>query len=79
MKSFFKKLNTNLEGFRGILAIWLPIGSFYIESTLFGMTAFTKDGIIMAAQLSLIPTMKLIYTDAVPRIVAEWKKWLDEK
>jgi len=79
MKDFIRKWNKKLEGFRGILAIWVPIGSFYIESTLFGLTAFTKEGLIMAAQISLIPTVKLIWTDAIPRLVEELNKWLDDK
>ena len=78
MKKFLRSLNAGLEGFRGLLAIWIPISSAYLGTLFMGLTALTKEGIIMAAQLSLVPTAKLIYTDAIPKMAKLYKEWLNK-
>ena len=78
MKAFLRSLNASLEGFRGLIAIWTPIGSAYLGTIFMGLTTFSKEGIIMAAQLSLVPTVKLIYTDAIPKMVTLFKDWLNK-
>ena len=78
MKAFLRRINTALEGFRGLIAIWTPIGSAYLGTLFMGLTTFSKEGIIMAAQLSLVPTVKLIWTDAIPKMVKLYKEWLEK-
>ena len=76
MKEFLRSVNASLEGFRGLIAIWTPIGSAYLGTFFMGLTTFSKEGIIMSAQLSLVPTVKLFYTDAFPKMAKLYKEWL---
>lgn len=76
MKAFLIKLNTWLEGFRGLIAIWLPICVAYADTLFANITSISKTGIIAAAQLAIVPTVKLIWTDAIPKIVTLYNKWL---
>lgn len=78
MKKFLRSLNASLEGFRGLLTIWVPIGSAYISTLFMGLTSLTKEGVIIAAQLAMIPTVKLIWTDAIPKMVKLYKAWLEK-
>ena len=78
MKEFLRSINGALEGFRGLMAIWLPIGSAYFATLFMGLTVLSKEGIITAAQLSLVPTVKLIWTDAIPKMVKLYKEWLEK-
>ena len=79
MKKFLLKLNSRLEGFRGLIAIWIPIATAYVGTAVTGLVSFTKEGIITAATLAIVPTVKLIYTDALPKIGAMYLKWIDSK
>ena len=79
MKQFLLRLNSKLEGFRGLIAIWAPIASFYFGNIFMGVNLLTKEGIITAAQLAIIPTVKLIKTDAIPKMVKLYNEWLEKK
>ena len=76
MKNFLLKLNKRLEGFRGLIAIWVPIITAYVGTALSGLLTFSKEGIITAATLAIVPTVKLIWTDAIPKMKALYDKWL---
>ena len=78
MKNMLRKLNTMLEGFRGILAIWIPIVTAYITTVVMGLTSLSQSGIVLSAQLAIIPTIKLIWTDAIPKMVELYKNWLNK-
>ena len=79
MKQLLRNINSGLEGFRGLIAIWVPIASFYFSNIFMGVNILTKDGIITAAQLSIIPTIKLVWTDAIPKMVKLYNEWLEKK
>ena len=78
MKEFLRSINSAMEGFRGLIAIWIPIGSAYFGTLFMGLTVLSKEGIITAAQLTLVPTVKLIWTDAIPKMVKLYKDWLNK-
>jgi hypothetical protein len=77
MKELLKKIDAALQGFRGLLAIWVPIIVAYCDTLFMGLTSISKDGLIMAAQLAIIPTVKLIWTDAIPKMIELYHKWLN--
>jgi hypothetical protein len=76
MKNFLLKLNKRLEGFRGLIAIWIPIFTAYVGTAITGLLTFSKEGIITAATLAIVPTLKLVWTDAIPKMKAVYDKWL---
>jgi hypothetical protein len=63
------KLNTSLKGFRGLLAIWLPYAVGYIDMVTANLTGLTPAQLKAAAVLAALPTIKLIVTDASPRML----------
>ena len=79
MKNMLRKLNTMLEGFRGLLSIWIPIVTAYITTVVMGITSLSQGGIALSAQLAIIPTIKLIWTDAIPKMVKLYNSWLNRK
>ena len=63
-----KWLNDILTGFRTIIAILAPIGIAYIDAVSTQLTGVTPREVKIAALASIIPTLKLIWTDARPKI-----------
>lgn len=64
-----KKLNQKLSGFRGLLAYWLPFAVAYADTITINLTGLTGDNLKAAAVLAALPTLKLIWTDARPKIL----------
>lgn len=78
MKAFLRKLNSMLEGFRGLIAIWIPIGAVFMDTLFSGLAGFTMQNIKTAALLAVVPTVKLIWTDAIPKMVTLYNNWLNK-
>lgn len=63
------KLNDKLKGFRGLFAIWIPYLAIYIDTISSNLSGITLTQLKAAAILSVLPTLKLIWTDARPKIL----------
>ena len=68
-------LPEKLRGFRGLLIVLATYVSMYIASALDSLTGITPDNLKAAAITSIPIALKLIWTDAWPRIM----EWLNDE
>lgn len=69
MKEKLLTLNDVLKGFRTLLLFWLPYAGTYFAILSGNLTALTVADLKVAAALAILPTVKLIITDAGPKIL----------
>lgn len=62
------RLNEALTGFRGIITILAPIGLAYLDAVSSNLTGVTLAQVKSAAAFAILPTLKLAWTDARPKI-----------
>lgn len=70
-----RTVNQKLTGFRGLLAYWLPFAVAYIDVLTINLTGLTYEHIKASAIFAILPTLKLLWTDARPKII----NWIADK
>lgn len=73
LKAVLIKINRKIEGFRGLLAIFGTFVTIYLGSFFDSLTGISRENIKGAAMAAAPLALKLIWTDARPRIMA-WMK-----
>jgi hypothetical protein len=68
-------MNEKLKGFRGLLVILVSYIGMYFDALVTNLTGVTEEQVKVAALLALPQAIKLIYTDAWPRI----SNWIADK
>jgi hypothetical protein len=68
-------MNEKLKGFRGLLVILVSYVGMYVDAVVTNLTGITEDQVKIAALLAVPQAVKLIYTDAWPRI----SNWIADK
>lgn len=73
-KKMLIRLNEALTGFRGIIVILAPIGLAYVDAVSANLTGVTLAQVKSAAAFAIVPTLKLAWTDARPKIQSWFAK-----
>lgn len=64
-----KKTNDALKGFRGLLTILVTYLGMWIETSIGALSGASPEAVKVAFVGSIPITLKLVYTDAWPRIL----------
>ena len=74
MKEWLKNMNTKLSGFRGLIVAGFTYASIYVSSFFENLSGINGAHLKGAAIAAIPISLKLIWTDALPKLKAWWNK-----